>query len=363
MRNIIADFNVLLKLCANRLNVKPHEIREIVASSLNDIVEGEVNIKNNIGTGKIKQVKGYYIFEERGKSDDPLYYRKHKTIRKRNRKSINKIKLGKTVSPKPIKQEVEKIEIREQKYNEIVQEIEKSKKRTDILYNIFEYKLFRKGDILDKIVNGYLIDRLEFKKLVIFIPFVIVKNNLQYKDYFENIYHEMGGKEYFMVFDDHYNPRVFSLNPVNIELIEVTEKTDILEYRRIINEYKKKLMAPINGDYYGWIQYDVKKMVIPRFKISNVGKTLETGNICKVSLKQEEILKYITMLPEKKLPKIVQYYLMSEKEREAEKEDYPVKSKHLLCMYLELLLRHLTETGFKCWLNRFDYGLLKLKLE
>jgi len=85
-----ADFDNILELCKEDLNISKKELKEIVAYSLNQIVEGEVQIKNSNGfAGKIVHKDDFYVFEEIECSDDPLYYRKNKTLIRSDKNSMD----------------------------------------------------------------------------------------------------------------------------------------------------------------------------------------------------------------------------------------------------------------------------------
>ena len=93
--NAVAEFDTLLDICSNSVSISKKELKEIVAYSLNQLVEGETQIKNETGfSGKIVHKDKYYIFEEIECDDDPLHYRKSRILVRedKNRLDIKDLK-------------------------------------------------------------------------------------------------------------------------------------------------------------------------------------------------------------------------------------------------------------------------------
>ena len=208
-----ANFQILLTVCSKHLNMDPKEIIDIVSHSLNLLVEGEKNIKNKVTTGKIKYRKGYYIFQELGGDDDPIFYRNRKTLKRRKHNTVS-------LDNRRVRDEFHRIHRKGSTERKTLSKSKLSDKTLDELITllvkqhenrkkIHEYLSERVisniiGREMETFVDELILDRLTFNQLIEFLPKLFTDNSPKYHHYREYFVNSVIDN-YIVIFNDTFN--------------------------------------------------------------------------------------------------------------------------------------------------------------
>jgi len=340
-KNVVINFDILSKLSGRYLNVPEDEIVEIVAHSLNKVVETGMNIKHDSKKGKVVQKGEWYIFEELNKSDMPLYFRQHITKKKYSSKPIKKYNPEKEAIPR-----LENI-------------LNTAFDNMDItIRNMFTSAAFELQN-KSSIIQLYLMDKLTFKDMVKYYAFVYLNKErsievfhdfsntpLQYnyiKDCF-NLSQETN-EVIYIVFEHIWEgkksspklvPRFFSLNLKNQKLIEIEK--GFTRYKKYLQLFKNKIRVNVNSELMCWKHTTRDNYRQLRY---NLNRKPDAGTEIR-RRKHIDGFDPRTGLRNKTLG------------------DEIFDNKTKLNFYTEMSVRALSTKDNKIWYNNLEYGMLKL---